>query len=250
MRLLALWVWPFLRISGLVLTAPAIGTRVVPGRTRIILVLALSAVIVPLTPPAPEVVLFSPGGLLMAAQELVIGASIGLVIRIVFTVVELAGQIVAQQMGLGFASLADPQTGLQVPVLAQFYIIFTTLIFFSLGGHLILISALVDSFTIVPTGTRTIGRDGLEIVLEWSTTLFSGALAIALPIVVALLAVNLSFGLMARAAPQLNVFAVGFPIMIMFGIFMVMLTFDTLEYHVRLNLDSAFVVARNMLGAP
>ncbi len=250
MRLLAAWVWPFLRISGLIMTAPAIGTRAVPARTRIILVLALSAVIVPLTPPPPTVAVFSAGGMVTAIQEVVIGAAMGLVVRIVFTVVELAGQIVAQQMGLGFASLVDPQTGLQVPVLAQFYIIFTTLIFFSLGGHLLLISTLVDSFQILPAGAGGISQAGIELVLEWSATLFSGALAIALPIVVALLAVNLSFGVMARAAPQLNVFAVGFPIMIMFGILMVMLTFDTLELHIRTNFDAAFVVARALLGGP
>lgn len=250
MRLIAAWVWPFLRISGMIMTAPVIGTRAVPARTRIILVLALSGVIVPLTPAPPAISVFSAAGLLTAIQEVVIGAAIGLVIRIVFTVVELAGQIVAQQMGLGFASLVDPQTGLQVPVLAQFYIIFTTLIFFSLGGHLLLISTIVDSFTILPAGTGGISHEGIELVLEWSATLFSGALAIALPIVVALLAVNLSFGVMARAAPQLNVFAVGFPIMIMFGTFMVLLTFDKLELHIRANFDAAFVVARALLGGP
>ena len=163
MRLLAAWVWPFLRISGMIMTAPVIGTRAVPARTRIILVLALSGVIVPLAPAPP---------------------------------------------------------------------------------------AITDSFAILPAGTGGISHEGIELVLEWSTTLFSGALAIALPIVVALLAVNLSFGVMARAAPQLNVFAVGFPIMIMFGTFMVLLTFDKLEVHIRTNFDTAFVVARALLGGP
>jgi flagellar biosynthetic protein FliR len=250
LRLLGLWTWPFLRIVGMVMTAPIIGTKAVPGRTRIILSLALCAVIVPLTPPPPQVDMLSPGGMLVAAQQLLIGAAIGLVIRLVFVVVELAGQIIAQQMGLGFASLVDPQTGLQVPVLSQFYIILTTLMFFSLDGHLILIATLVDSFTIIPVGVTGIGREGLELVLEWSKSLFSGALAIALPIVVALLVVNLSFGVMARSAPQLNVFAVGFPVMILFGVFMVFLTLDNLEVHLRSNFDSAFMVAREMLGRP
>lgn len=250
MRLLAVWAWPFLRIVGMVVTAPIVGTRTVPGRTRIILSLALCAVIVPLVPPPPEVVVLSPAGLLIAAQQLLIGAAIGLVLRLVFVVVELAGQIIAQQMGLGFASLVDPQTGLQVPVLSQFYIILTTLMFFSLEGHLILISTLVDSFKILPIGLSGIGREGVELVLDWSRSLFSGALAIALPIVVALLVVNLSFGVMARSAPQLNVFAVGFPVMILFGVFMVFLTLDTLEIHLRANFNAAFVVARELLRVP
>ncbi len=249
MYLLGLWSWPFLRIAGMVMAAPIIGTRAVPGRTRIILSLALCAAIVPHAPPPPAVVIFSPTGLLIAAQQLLIGAAIGLVIRLVFVVVELAGQIIAQQMGLGFASLVDPQTGLQVPVLSQFYIILTTLMFFSLEGHLVLISTLVDSFKIMPIGSTGIGREGLELIVDWSRTLFSGALAIALPIVVALLVVNLSFGVMARSAPQLNVFAVGFPVMILFGVFMIFLTLDTLEIHLRANFDAAFMVVREMLGS-
>lgn len=250
MRLLGLWTWPFLRIAGMVMTAPVIGTRMVPGRTRIILSLALCGAIVPHIPAPPQVMLLSAGGLLICVQQLVIGAAIGLVIRIVFVVVELAGQIIAQQMGLGFASLVDPQTGLQVPVLSQFYIILTTLMFFSLDGHLLLISILVDSFQMLPIGFGGIGREGLELALDWSRTLFSGALSIALPIIVALLVINLAFGVMARAAPQLNVFAVGFPIMILFGVFMVFLTLDTLEVHVRSNFDAAFVVARGLLRSP
>jgi flagellar biosynthetic protein FliR len=247
-RLLGVWLWPFLRIAGLVMTAPVIGTRSVPGRTRIILALALSAAIVPLMPPPPAVSVLSAGGLLIAIQQVIIGAAIGMVIRLVFVVVEIAGQIVAQQMGLGFASMVDPQTGLQVPVVSQFYIILTTLMFFSLGGHLVLISTLVDSFTILPIGLGGIEREGIEAVLEWSRSLFSGALAIALPIIIALLVVNLSFGVMARSAPQLNVFAVGFPVMILFGIFLVFLTLDKLEVHLRSNFDGAFGAARALVG--
>ncbi len=232
------------------MTAPVIGTRAVPGRTRIILSLALCLAIVPHVPALPPVALLSAGGLVITVQQLVIGAAIGLVLRLVFVVVELAGQIVAQQMGLGFASLVDPQTGLQVPVLSQFYIILTTLMFFSLDGHLILISTLVDSFTILPIGVAGIGSAGLELVLEWSSTLFSGALSIALPIIVSLLVVNLAFGVMARSAPQLNVFAVGFPVMILFGIFIIFLSLDTLEVHLRSNFDGAFAVARQILRSP
>ncbi|MFT4583479.1 MAG: flagellar biosynthetic protein FliR [Gammaproteobacteria bacterium] len=248
LSLIGAWTWPFLRVGGLVMTAPVIGTRMVPGRVRIAYTLALCGVLVPLLPAPPEVVMLSPQGFLIAIQQVLIGAAIGLVVRIVFVVVEIAGQIVAQQMGLGFASLVDPQTGLQVPVLSQFYIVLATLMFFSLQGHLVLISTLVDSFTILPIGSGGIEREGLEVVLEWSKSLFSGALAIALPIVIALLVVNLAFGVMARSAPQLNVFAIGFPIMILFGVFMIFLTLDTLELHLRENLDAAFSVARGLLG--
>lgn len=249
-RTLAAWIWPFLRITGLVMTAPVIGTRAVPARSRIILALALSFAIVPHLPAFPEISALSPAGLLAAVQQVVIGAAIGMVIRLVFVVVEIAGQIVAQQMGLGFASLVDPQTGLQVPVLSQFYIIIATLMFFSLDGHLLLIETLVDSFEVLPIGAGGLPAAGLEAVLAWSGLLFSGAIAIALPIIVALLVVNLSFGVMSRSSPQLNVFAVGFPVMILFGVFMVFLTLDKLEVHMRANFDSAFTAANELIARP
>ena len=246
-RLLSEWVWPFLRVAGMVMTAPAIGTRAVPGRVRVVLVLALCVAIVPLLGEPPAVEILSPAGIFVCLQQILIGASIGLIIRLVFVVAELAGQIVAQQMGLGFASLVDPQTGLQVPVISQFYIILATLLFFTFDGHLLLVTVLIDSFSIIPIGHDGIDRAGLMQVLTWSSTLFSGALVIALPIVVALLVVNLAFGVMARSAPQLNVFAVGFPVMILFGIFMIFLTVNTLSGQMSENYGRAFDVATEFL---
>ena len=114
--LISQWLYPFMRIAGLMMTAPVIGTRVVPGKIRVVVAIAIALVIVPLAAVPDNIEVFSFAGLLVAAQQVLVGALIGVVLRLVFLVVELAGQIIAQQMGLGFASLVDPQTGLQVPV--------------------------------------------------------------------------------------------------------------------------------------
>lgn len=226
LHMVAAWMWPFIRIGGFVMAAPVIGTRAVPMRVRLIFALALTAVLAPVTAPAAGYDPLAAGSLLIALQQLVIGATIGLVLRLTFFVFEFAGQLVSQQTGLGFASLVDPSTGAQVPVLAHFYIILATLLFFALNAHLVLIELLAESFTLVPVGPQGLTSAGAEVILEWTGELIADGLLIGLPVIVALLAINFALGVMGRAAPQLNIFAVGFPVMILFGITLVVLTLD------------------------
>ncbi len=228
LALLQHWVYPLVRVAGVLMAAPIIGTRTVPARVRIIMALVVTAVMAPVLPVTEPIIMLSGPGIATVAQQFLIGVAIGMVIRLMFTVLEMAGQIMAQQMGLGFASLVDPQSGAQVPVVSQFYIVFGTLMFLSLDGHLILIEAIYNSFTLIPVGSGGIGRSGIESLLTWSSQLFAMSLAIALPVIIALLVVNIALGVMARAAPQLNIFAVGFPVMIMFGMALIMLTFGSL----------------------
>ena len=246
--LLAQWIYPFLRIGGMLLTAPIIGTRVVPSRIRIILCIAISMAVIPVLPLVPVDNPFSFSSMLNGAQQLFIGMLIGLVLRLTFLVVEIAGQVIAQQMGLGFASLVDPQTGLQVPVLSQFYITLATLMFLALDGHLVMIAILVESFDAVPVGVLGINGLALEMVLEWTQTLFAGALAVALPVIVALLIVNIAFGVITRSAPQLNIFAIGFPVIMLFGMFVCLLSLDGLSQHMRYQFNEAFQLLRNVLA--
>lgn len=252
MALLAAWLWPFLRVSGFVLAAPIIGTRSVPVRTRATFAIALTAVLAPVVAAAGPVTAITPTdavGLLTAVHQVVIGATIGLVLRLLFVVFEFAGQLIAQQMGLGFAAMVDPQTGAQVPVVAQFYIILATLLFFVFDAHLALIALLASSFEVLPVGPTGIAAAGAALVVDWSAELFSAALLLGLPIVVALLAINFALGVMARAAPQLNIFAVGFPVMILFGIVLVFATLPAFpEFAARL-FESALATAAAVLEA-
>lgn len=252
MALLAAWLWPFLRVSGFVLAAPVIGTRAVPVRARVTLALALTAVLAPVVARAAPLAAVDPlgaEGLLTGMHQVVIGATIGLVLRLLFVVFEFAGQLVAQQMGLGFAAMVDPQTGAQVPVVAQFYIILATLLFFVFEAHLALIALLASSFEVLPIGPAGVTAAGAGLVLDWSAELFSAALLLGLPIVVALLAINFALGVMARAAPQLNIFAVGFPVMILFGIVLVFATLGALPEFTERLFDSALATARAVLEA-
>ena len=127
-------------------------------------------------------------------------------------------------MGLGFASMVDPQTGLQVPVVAQFYVVTTTLVFLMLDGHLLLIEMLLDSFNTMPIAVDGLEKVDLWSIIAWSSRVFAAGLLMALPVIASLLMVNVSFGVATRAAPQLNIFSVGFPVTIMLGLILMWLT--------------------------
>ena len=249
LALLNQWLWPFLRIGGFVMAAPIIGTRAVPMRIRMILVLALTAVLAPVVTSPASITAFSGTGMLTTVHQLIIGATIGLVLRLVFLVFEFSGQLVAQQMGLGFAAMVDPVTGAQVPVLAHLYMILASLVFVASNAHLILIKLLADSFILLPIGPHGLAAAAADIIVAWSGSLFASALLLALPLVIALLAVNLALGVMARAAPQLNIFAVGFPVMILIGVALASLTLDDLSAHALTLFDDAFATVRAALTA-
>lgn len=247
LSLIEAWLWPLLRVGALLMTAPIVGTRTVPPRVRVILVLAVTGILVPVLPPAPAYDPLSATGLLVSIQQVAIGISMGLTIRLFFFVLEFAGQVIAQQMGLGFASLIDPQTGAQVPVMSQFYVLIATLFFLAVEGHLLLIKLLAESFVLLPVGTDGISLNGLRSFLDWTGQMFSGAVLIALPVIIALLAVNIAFGIMSRAAPQLNIFAVGFPVMMLLGTAIVLLTLGNLDFYLRANIDWVFQLAYSLL---
>lgn len=212
------WWWPFLRVSGFLLTAPVIATRSVPVRVRLVLALALTLAIAPQVQVPDSVDPLSASGALLAASQVVTGATMGLLARLVFVALEVAGQILAQLMGLSFASMVDPASGNQVPVVSQFYMVMTTLLYLSIDGHLALLRVLAESFQALPVSMQFPASKGMENFTAWGGWLFAQSLMVVLPAVTAMLMVNISFGVMSRVAPQMNIFAVGFPIMILGGI--------------------------------
>jgi len=150
-----------------------------------------------------------------------IGLTSGFILQLVFAAVVFAGQGVALSMGLGFSTMVDPQNGQQVPVIAQFYTVTTTLIFISLDGHLLLIQMLLDSFKTLPIGIDSIDKAGIWSIIAWSSRMFAGGLLLSMPVMASLLLVNVIFGVAARAAPQLQIFSVGFPVTLMLGLLLV-----------------------------
>ena len=245
---LTAWIWPFLRISALITAAPVFGNRLVPTRIRLGVALTLTVVIVAAMPPMSPIDPVSVPGLLIAVQQLLIGAALGFALRLVFAVLELGGHLIAQMMGLGFAVLVDPQNGIDEPVVSRLYIILATLVFLALNGHLAIIEVLSDSFVTLPIGSGGLGSDGLWTLVTHASWVFSSAVRMALPAIVALFIVNLAFGVMARAAPQLNIFAVGFPLTLIFGFFVMLLTLPNTVSQFESAFDFSIATAR-MIGS-
>lgn len=215
---IAAWFWPFSRIAACLMVAPIFGARFVPVRLRLVLSLAITVVAAPMLPPPPDVPVFSAQGVLITVQQIIIGVAIGFMLQLIFDAIGLGGQLIANSMGLSFAFNVDPSRGASTAALGQFYLLLTTMTFVVLDGHLALIEALVAGFQSLPPGQGGLGSDGLWAIGSFASTMFSGALAVALPGMTALLVVNLAFGVMSRAAPTLNLFGVGFPIILVFGL--------------------------------
>lgn len=146
MAFIGQYLWPMIRISGFYFMVPVIGARTVPARIRIILTLFTTLLIVPLLPAAPAVSLVSVEAMMMLVKELLIGVALGFMLQVVMHVFVLAGQYIALKMGLGFAAMNDPSSGVSVTVLSQFYLLLSTLLFLSINGHAIVIQLLVDSY--------------------------------------------------------------------------------------------------------
>jgi len=214
---LAGYLWPLMRIGAMLMSVPVFYSRQFPVRLRLLLSLILTWVIVPTLPPQPTADVLSHTGFLIMLQQLLIGFSMGFILQMVFAALVFGGQAIAYSMGLGFASMVDPQNGVQVPVLAQYYLILATLLFLTFNGHLLAIDLLVDSFRSLPVAADGIGRNDLRELVAWGSRMFAGGLLIALPIMGAMLMVNLGMGIVMRAAPQLNIFSVGFPITMLMG---------------------------------
>jgi len=239
--------FPFTRIGACLMVAPMFGARFVPTRTRILLAAAITALVVPLT-PATGIAPFSAQGFMVVAQQLLIGAALGFALQVVFDTLGLAGQLLANSMGLSFAFNVDPLRGSSTAALGQLYIILATLTFLSLGGHLALLDVLIHGFTTMPIGTEGLGREGLWSLVLWGGQLFAGAIAIALPGVTALLIVNLAFGVVSRAAPTLNLFAVGFPISLVVGFLIVLSGIGPLQEGVIRLIGQGLEFVRTLTG--
>lgn len=241
-------VWPFMRISAMLAAVPFFGARRIPVRVRIGLALLLTWFVLPLIPEPPAVPLISLESLLISVQQVLIGVAMGFILQMVFAAFSIAGENIAMGMGLGFASMTDPQYGITVPVVSQYYAILVMLLFLALNGHLVLIYLLVNSFNGLPVGQGGLGPDGLWSLITWGTHMYAAAALVALPAIAALLLVNLAFGVITRAAPQLNIFAVGFPMTILVGFVIILFTLPALTPHVRNLLGSGYALMTRLTG--
>ena len=210
------FLWPLMRVGAFCMVAPVFGTVLVPARARILFSVVLTMLIAPMLRNLPHPDFLSPASVVLVAQQLLIGVGLALFLQILMQAFVVFGQIVAMQMGLGFASLNDPVNGVSVTAVSQFYLMLVMLLFLATNGHLVMIDVLVESFRTLPVGAD-IGGARLYTLVGRASWMFAAALLMALPALTALLIINCSLGVITRAAPQLNIFAIGFPLMLVLG---------------------------------
>ena len=238
--------FPFIRIGACFMAAPIFAAHFVPARVRLLLAGAITIIVAPLL-PVPNITPFSLEGVIVTIQQIIIGLAIAFVLQLIFDALSMGGQLLSNTMGLGFAYNVDPLRGVGTPVLGQLYMILVTLTFLALNGHLLLIELLAQGFTTMPVGTGGLGQEQLWNVVSWGSQLFTGALMVALPGMTALLVVNLAFGVMSRAAPSLNLFAVGFPISLIFGLLIIYIGLPAVQSTFIESLEAAFELIRGMV---
>ncbi len=239
--------WTFMRVSMMIVLAPLLGAMFVPARVRLLLAVVVSFALVPISGAVPDFAPLSPDGLLAIARELALGAAIGFVLRLATEAALLAGQLISTGMGLSFATVVDPQNG-GMPLLGRFYIIIASLVLLATNAHLSLIALTAQSYAVVPIGSAGLGTPGARAIVDFGALMFSGAVSLALPSVVAILMANIAFGVVSRAAPTLNLFAVGFPVTILLGLLTLVWSIRTQMPVWDVQVGSAFSLLTRLLG--
>lgn len=234
------FILPFSRIAALFAVAPVISSPFIPLRIKVAIAVVITIFVLPLQTSVSTFDIFAIKGLTQVGIQLLIGLLMGFILRLVFNALTIAGENIAVTMGLGFAQITDPVNGVTVPIISQFLIIVATLLFLAFDGHLALINMVFNSFIYIPVGSTLIQPDAIWGVVAWATHMFSGALMVAIPAVTALLITNSALALMTRAAPQLNVFSVGFPITILLGLTVIALTLPSMAVVFQNLVSSAF----------
>lgn len=246
---IAAFLFPLARIFGLLASAPIFNNAAQPQRIRLAAGLVITSALVPVLPPMPAVPAGSWIGFTIIAQQILIGVLLGFTLRIAFAAIDVAGDLIGMQMSLSFAVFYDPQNAGQTPVISEFLGLLTMLIFLAMNGHLLTLQVLVESFKLLPITATPFAAGGFATLLAWSSTLFSAGLLLALPLIAALLIANLAMGVLARVAPQLNIFAVGFPVTLTAGFIVLMFSIPYFGAAMERLFDNAFRAMAAVLRA-
>lgn len=220
----ASYLWPMTRLLGMLMAMMVVGSQSVSMTIRVKLGFVITLAIAPVLPAMPAIELFSVQGWMVTIQQALIGIAIGFCTQLLIQSFTISGQVIASQTGLGFASLVDPINGGSTPVIGQFYLMLGTLIFFSIDGHLTMLHLLQQSFVTLPVSTHGISIEGWQTLAAFMSTMFEMALSVAISAIMAMLLINFAFGVMTRAAPQLNIFSMGFSVSMICGLLIVWLS--------------------------
>lgn len=221
--------WPFLRILAVFSVAPVFSSRSFPLRAKIGLAFLIALAVQASLPDGPLVGVNDKDAAGVVVQQVLVGVSIGFAVRLIFASMELAGEVVGFQMGLNFAAFFDPTVNSQSSAMGRFFSQLSLLLFIVTNAHLLVIGAFVSSFRAFPVGQPLILALSQMQLHQLGADIFTSAFWIALPVVGMLLFANLALGVISRVAPQMNIFAVGFPITLSIGILGGALTLPLLD---------------------
>lgn len=221
--------WPFLRVLAVFTAAPMFSQRAIPLRTKVGLAFLVALSAQASLSGQPVVSMNGPEALGTALQQVAVGVAIGFAVRVVFAAVELAGELVGLQMGLNFAAFFDPASNAQVSAVSRFFGNMAVLLFVVVNGHLMVLMAVIRSFESFPVDGRFVDVVSRLRLHELGADLFASALWMALPMVALLLFVNLALGIVSRIAPQMNIYAIGFPVTLVMGLVGMVATLPMLD---------------------
>jgi flagellar biosynthetic protein FliR len=222
--LIASVMWPMIRIGALFAAVPVFANKQLSVKVKVLLSLFLAVMISPLLGAMPPVEIFTPEFVYVLFNQVAIGLVMGFSLQMVFGTLAIAGEMVGYSMKLGMAKMADPINGIQVPIVTTLYITLGMLIILVLDIHLVMIQLLVESFQVFPVGMDGISRDILWDLIGWGTRMYEIGLLMSLPIVGSILLLDIAQGVMQRAAAQLQIFAIGFPITLIAGMILIWVT--------------------------
>ncbi len=212
------YLWPFFRIAAFFQLAPIFGTQIVPLRIRLLCAVAVSILVIPMLPVGPQFEGITINAMFITTQQIIIGLAMAMVMQFLFQVFMLGGQLIAMQTGLGMSQMVDPTSGVSVAVVGQFYLILSTLLFVSMNGHILMIELLVESFRTIPVAEVGLPTAAIWKLVTSPSWVFSSALLLSLPPITAILIINITFGVITKAAPQMNIFSIGFPATLLLGL--------------------------------
>jgi flagellar biosynthetic protein FliR len=243
---IAALLWPLTRILGLIAAAPVFGNASIPVSLKVVLGALLAMIMAPVIPALPAADPMSMAGFLIVLQQLLIGLAMGFSMRIVFAAIEMAGEVASLTMGLGFATFFDPQTRGRSSAVSQFLALIATMLFLAVNAHLVLLEALAESFITMPISATPMAAGAPWELARWGGQIFTAGLQLSLPIVAALLITNVALGILTRAAPQLNIFGIGFPISLGVGLLVINLALPYLGGPIQALFNRGIEAARSI----
>ena len=242
-----LWMIAMIRPGAAFIAAPVFGSPSVPLQLRAIVALAIGIPALAATPfvmPVDGVTSFA--GVILVAGEVLAGLAIGFAVQIGFSSALVAGEVIGNAMGLGFAGMMDPTSGAPTPAVSQFLSLIAVFLFLAIGGHLQLAAIIVDSYRTLPPGEAWLGAKSIQSLVLFGGNLFAAGLAIALPVGFAIILVQLVMAMLARSAPAMNIFSVGLPATLMAGLVLLAIAAPSMGDGITASIQRGLEMAREM----